>query len=302
MTREDKLCPRPREHALPGGDLAVSSHWVWGVRGATTVAAADKPLYRLLLDILADEHVPDLMSAHLASECDDLVDVRQTVVDIDRGVVGADGHGYGMSFCFRVRDAIDEYRDRDPLTLGAVGCSGSKYEDDQPIPAKARYKGAYWTNKRRYGETCADEWRIISAEHAVLDPATPIEHYEKTPSDLRGIPVDSDQRLPSGDDVTTLLDRWALDVHEGLSTWLSNVASGVDPRDVELEVLLGRDYRKPLEDRHVFDALLIPGELSVSFPFQDVAQAQGGMFEQIDWMGDEVDAATEAVTDGGESP
>jgi len=39
----------------------------------------------------------------------------------------------------------------------------------------------------------------------------------------------------------------------------------------------------------------------VSFPFQEVEQAQGGMFEQIGWMGDEVEAATKAVTDGGES-
>jgi len=297
--REGKLRPRPREHELPGGDLAVSSHWVWGVRGATTVSAEDKPLYCLLMDLLADEHVPDLMPARLATACEDLVEVREAVEDVDRGSADVGGVGWGMSYCYTVRDAIEEYRDREPLRLVAVGCSGSKYENPDLMPAKERYKGAYWTNKRRYYETVGDDGRIISAEHAVLDPETPIEHYEKTPDDLRGIPIDSDQRLPTGEAVTTLLDRWALDVYEGLTEWLSEAASGVDPRDAELEVLLGRDYREPLEDRGVFDRLRASGDVAVSFPFQDVEQAQGGMFEQIDWMGDEVEAATEAVTDGG---
>jgi len=298
--REDKLCPLPREHYLPGGDLAVSSHWVWGVRGATTVAAEDKPLYRLLMDILADKHVPDLMPARLATACEDLVEVRGAVENVNRGSADVGSVGWGMSYCYTVRDAIEEYRDREPLTLVAVGCSGSKYEPAL-MPAKERYKGAYWTNKRRYYGVVGDDGRIISAEHAVLNPETPIEHYEKTPDDLRGIPIDSEQRLPNGEAVATLLDRWALDVYEGLTEWLSEVAGSVDPRDVGLEVLLGRSYREPLENRGVFDRLRAPGDVSVSFPFQEVEQAQGGMFEQIDWMGDEVAAATEAVTDGGRS-
>lgn len=59
-------------------------------------------------------------------------------------------------------------------------------------------------------------------------------------------------------------------------------------------------YREPLEKRGVFDALRAPGELTVSFPFQEVEDAQGGMFEQIGWMSDEI-AAAEVATDGGES-
>jgi hypothetical protein len=288
--------PRPREHDLPSGDLAVSSHWVHGVRDATTVAAADKPLYRLLLDILADKHVPDTMPARLATACDDLVDVRDAVENINRGRADIGGVSWGMSYCYTVRDAIVKYRDRSPLRLAAVGCSGSKFEDGDPMAAKDRYKGAYWVNKRRYGETCADNWRVISAEHAVLHPETPIEYYERTPDDLRGIPIDSAQRLPNGDAVTTLLDRWALDVHEQLGAWLHETAGGVDPRDVDLEILLGTDYREPLEARGVFDALRVPGALSVSFPFQSVEQAQGGLFNQIDWLSD----AAEAVAGGGE--
>jgi len=297
---EDPHVPRPREHELPDGGLAVSSHWVHGTRDATTVASEDTELYRLLLDILYDQHVPDTMPARLATECEDLVEVRETVADVHRARNGIDGRDYGLSYLKAVTQAIDDYRDREPLRLVAVGCSGSKHEDAGAMPACERYKGSYWVGKRRYYETIGDDGRIISAEHAVLHPETPIEHYERTPGDLEGIPIDSDQRLPNGDDVTTLLDRWALDVHEQLSEWLQSAAGGVDPRDVELEVLLGRDYRDPLEDRGVFEALRIHGDLSVSFPFQTAEQAQGGMINQIDWMGDAVEAAMPIATDGGE--
>jgi hypothetical protein len=289
--------PTPREHELPNGDLAVSSHWVWGTRDATTVAEADRPLYRLLMDVLADAHIPDCMPARLATACDDLVDARETVMDIERGVVDVENVGYGMSYCHKVRDAIDAHRDRDPLRLAAVGCSGSKYEDAEPMAAKERYKGAYWSNKRGYGEL-RDDWRVISAEHDVLHPEAPIAYYERTPDEWRGVPVHSNARLPSGDPVDTRLDQWALDVYDGLSAWIDGVTDDVDPRNVELEALLGRPYRDPLAERGVFDALRAPGDLTVSFPFQEVEQAQGGMFEQIGWMSDEIAAATVA-TDGG---
>jgi len=291
-SRETPDGPCPREHELLGGDIAVSSHWVHGVKSATTVAAEDEPLYRLLMDILSDVHVPDLMPARLATGCDDLVEVREAVTDIHRGRADIGGVGWGMNFCYNVRNAIDEYRDRKPLTLVAIGCSGSKYEDEGKMPAKERYKGSYWVNKCRYCETCGDVGRIISAKHGVLGLDEPIKYYEQVPDDLRGVPVHSRARLPSGDDVTTLLDRWALDVYEGLSSWLSDMTEGIDPRDVELEILLGRPYREPLEKRGVFNALRVPGELTVSFPFQEVEQAQGGMIQQIDWMSDQVESAT----------
>lgn len=291
--------PDPREHELPNGDLAVSSHWVWGTRDATTVPEVDRPLYRLLMDVLADAHIPDCLPARLATACDDLVDARETVMNIDRGRVDVEDVGYGMSYYHKVRDAIDAYRDRDPLRLAAVGCSGSKYEDGEPMAAKERYKGAYWSNKRGYGET-RDDWRVISAEHDVLHPETPIAYYERMPDDWRGVPVHSEARLPSGDPVDTRLDQWALDVYEGLSAWIAEVTDDIDPRNVELEVLLGRAYRDPLAERGAFDALRAPGDLTVLFPFQEVEQAQGGMFEQIGWMSDEI-AAAAVATDGGSS-
>jgi hypothetical protein len=290
--------PTPREHELPNGDLAVSSHWVWGVRDATTVADADRPLYRLLMDVLADAHVPDCMPARLATACEELVDARDTVMNIERGVVDVGNVGYGMSYCHTVRDAIDAHRDRDALRLVAVGCSGSKHDVAGAVPAKDLYRRSYWTCKREYGETIGDEWQIISAEHAVLDPNERIEHYERTPDDLAGVPVDSSERLPTGEPVTTLLDQWAYRVYVGITEWISSV-SGVDPRDIELEILLGRSYRDPLEERGVFDRLRSRGDLSIWFPFQEVEQAAGGNGNQMGWMTDEVAAATTVATDGG---
>ncbi len=264
-----------REHELPSGDLVVSRHWVHGVKDAVTVPAADRPLYRLLQEVLAEAAIPDTMPARLARGCGDLVSVHKAVTDIERGSAGLGGVSYGLSYLHAVREAIEVYRDREPLTLVAVGCSGSKHPDDGPMPARERYKGSYWAGKRRYYETIGDAGQIISAEHGLLHPETPIEDYERTPDDLRGVPIDSDHRLPSGDGVSTLLDRWALDVFEGLVEWLDDAAGGIDPRDVELEILLGRDYRDPLEERGVFDALNTRGTLEISFPFQNGAGRSG---------------------------
>ncbi|MFB1066482.1 DUF6884 domain-containing protein [Natrinema sp. H-ect4] len=293
--------PRPREHELPNSNLAVSSHWVHGVRDATVVEADDRPLYRLLMDILEDVHVSDLMPARLATACEDLVDVKQSVENIDRGRADVGGVGWGMGYCYTVRDAIEDYRDRAPFQLVAVGCSGSKYDVDEPVPAEELYRGAYWSCKRDYGMEIGDDRRIISAQHALLRFDEEIEYYERTPDDLGGIPVDSDQRLPTGDIVDTLLDQWALQVYEKLTQWVHEATGGIDPRDAELEILLGRKYRDPLEDRGVFDRLRGPAAVEISFPFQEVEQAQGGNGNQMGWMTDEVEAATAIATDGGRS-
>jgi hypothetical protein len=307
---DDARTPDPRETPLGDGSLAVSSHWVHGTRNAVTVTSEDRPLYELLREVLADVWVPDLMPARLAiaDECDDLVDVRRAVEDIERGSADVGGVGWGMGYCKRVRDAIQEHRDRDPVRFVAVGCSGSKHEEPEFMPARERYSSGYWTVKRRYGEAFGEHddtdqvyWRIISAEYGLLHPDTPIEDYETTPEQLEGVPVDSDARLPNGDAVTTLLDQWAVTVYDGLQEWLHWLAGGVDPRDAELEVLLGRPYRDRLEARDVFDSLRAPGDLTVSFPFQEVEQAQGGNGNQMDWMTDEIDAAQAVATDGGES-
>jgi hypothetical protein len=272
--------------------------------GQTVVDAADRPLYDLLMEVLheVDAYCPDFMPAALADHCEDLVDVRETVTDIDRGCVILDGYaGYGMSFCHNVRDAIDEWRDRPPATLVVVGCSASKHDVDGAVPAKELYRGSYWSCKREYAETIGDHWRILSAKHGLVHPDTEIGQYNRSVDELAHVPVqaDLDYRLPFGQPVKTKLDQWAADVYDALSQWLRFEAfhGSVDPRDVELEVLLGRSYREPLEERGVFDRMRARGALDISFPFQDEQQAQGGNGNQMAWMTD----AVEAATAGGES-
>lgn len=298
---DDPHVPTPREHELPNGDLAVSSHWVHGVHGATTVPADSRQLYRVLMDILGDVHVPDLMPAHIATECRDLVAAQIETENIDRGRSDIRGVGYGMNYCRRARKAIESHLgDQDPVTLVAVGCSGSKHEDAELLPAKDRYSGGYWTNKSEYAEAVSDDWRIISAEHALLDPESKIAYYEKTPDDLEGRPVDAVGRLPSGDEVTTFLDLWALNVHESLAEWIEDAAGGADPQDVELQVLLGKKYQKRLEDRSVFDALRARRELTISFPFREEVDYSdgGGIGKQRSWLSERT-AEARTATDGG---
>lgn len=301
MTRDEPHKPRPREGVLPNGNLAVVGNRSLSNHG-NIIKREDRPLYELVKEILWDVHLPDRMPAAIAHHCYDLVDARETLRDVHRGHVNFPGFAsYGLGICKRAADAIEDHRDRDPIRLVAVGCSGSKHHVDEPVPAADLYKGSYWHGKQTYYETLGDDGRIISAKHGVLHPEERIEYYEQTPKDLCGVPIVSDSRLPTGDDVETKLDQWALDVYDGLSQWLRREACSIDPRDVELEILLGKKYREPLEQRGVFERLSIRGELAISFPFQEAEEAAGGMINQIGWMGDAVDAATEVATDGGDS-
>ncbi|MFC3957889.1 DUF6884 domain-containing protein [Halovivax cerinus] len=301
MTRPDPHLPRPREGELPNGDLAVVRDRQLS-NSAVTVPAEDRALYECLMAILWDSHVPDTMPANLAVACEDLIEVLDIVSRPDRGIAWINGSGYGLSYCHAVRRAIEERHEREPVTLVAVGCSGTKTTIDEPLPAADRYEGGYWTNKREYYETVGDDGRIISAEHGLLDPAEPIEYYETHIEDLDGIPVDHDGRLPSGDEVTTLVDLWALSVHDSLSKWIDDAAGGVDPRDVELQVLLGKPYHNRLRDRDVFAGLRARGDLTISFPFREEVDYSngGGIGNQRSWMVDEIEAATVLATDGGE--
>lgn len=297
--------PTPMVVDEHGNDLYLKES---GMRSRQTVVEAeDRPLYDLLMEVLheADAHCPDLMPAALAERCIHLLHVREVVTNIDRGSSIIGGVGYGMSYCYAVRDAIDEWRDREPITLVVAGCSASKHDVDEPVPACELYRGAYWTCKRDYGQTIGDEWRILSAKHGITDPNELIAHYDQSVEDIEGVPVhaDSDFRLPNGRRVQTFLDRWAVNVYEGIRRWLIFAGShgSIDPRDVELEVLLGRSYRDPLEERGVFNRLRGRGALEIAFPFQEVEQAAGGNGNQMGWMTDEVEDATAVATDGGES-
>jgi len=298
----------PREHELPNGDLTVSGmspFFSSTVSNSVVVPEAKRPFYELLFEILETVHVRDCFPANLAVATDDLPEAQRLCRDIDRGSVIINNRAYGMSYSLRAAEAIDEYRDRDPVRLVAVGCSGSKHDGDgRAIPAKYRYKGGYWTNKRDYAETIGDEWSVISAEFGLLRPDDRIPYYKRVPKHLRGIPVDADQRLPNGERVDTMLDHWALRVYEGLAQWLRAAVDAIDPRDIELEILLGRKYADPLKDRGVFERLAAPADLEVSFPFRSEVDYSngGGIGNQRSWMVGRVEAASHPLaTDGGDS-
>lgn len=246
-------------------------------------------LERTLRAILPTEDLPDSMPVDLAQECQHLPGVVVLLEDVDRGSVLANRTSYGLSYARRARVAIEEYREAQPTRrLVAVGCSASKREDG-PVPARDLYRGAYWTCKRRYAETAAD-WRIISAKYGLLHPDVEVAPYERTVEDLRAVPIQSDERLPTGDPVDTLLDQWAHDLHEHLREWVYAAAgTGPAPVDVHLSVILGRRYHDPLADRGVFaveDAA--PSSVVVDHPFQ--AEDFAGNGEQMAWLTDRAEA------------
>jgi hypothetical protein len=305
-TDRDPHIPTPIERERSDGSLRVVEDKPFRRREASqlVVSADDRALYSVLSDVLKDVHVPDLFPAALATAATDTADALDRVTSIYGGHIEPPlpGASYGMGFAHNAADALREHRDRKPLHLALMGCSGSKHETDEPIPARDLYARGYWTVKERYGGA-ADDWRVLSAEHAVLHPDEEIGYYERTPGDLRGVPVDSDACLPTGDRVSDRLDHWALSVYNGLTRWLG-MHSGIDPRDVDLDVCIGKKYRHPLEARGVFDRLRTSADLSVSFPFQEEPEAAGGMGTQMEWMNSEVTAADSgtdrSVEPGGE--
>jgi hypothetical protein len=189
----------------------------------------------------------------------------------------------------QVRQLLDE---RPVINLVAVGCSASKHSG--PRPARDLYRGSYWTCKRRCAQRTADDWRIISAEHGLLDPNRVTDDYERTPDDLRGVPVDHDGDLTTGEPVETMLDEWALRVHESLRDWIHTAAGSVIvPRDVQLAVLVGQRYETPLVERGVFDlGDVFASDVAVRFPWRDADLSGNG--EQMAWLNAEA-----GVTGGG---
>jgi hypothetical protein len=169
----------------------------------------------------------------------------------------------------------------DTIHLAVVGCSSSKFDVDGKVRAHNLYKGSYWSNKNGYGHYVADDSKILSAEHGLISPFKEIEHYDTSVDDLHE-PVD-----PTVFGGPTKIDQWASNVRDELNNWLAEQ----DPnKPVLLEVLIGKSYRTPLDDRGVFDDLDHPN-VTVKFPFQEYEQATGGLMNQIRWMSDMVNEA-----------
>lgn len=173
--------------------------------------------------------------------------------------------------------------DRDVHRLVLVGCSSSKA--DEPRPARDLYESNYWNAKRSYASAVGDAWRILSAEHVVLNPDRETAPYERHITDLKGVPAESDRVLPSGEPAETLLDEYACDVESQLSEWLRSETSNTGTRTIELEVLLGYDYEDPLRDRGVFESAASSTKppVRVRWPFREV-EGLTGIGRQMSWM------------------
>jgi hypothetical protein len=172
------------------------------------------------------------------------------------------------------------------LQLIAIGCSGAKHDTKDPVEAVKLYKGGYWGCKRNYGQANGDDFRIISAEHDLLHPLEEIEKYERVPEDLTDIAVHAggDKTLPNGDRIQTKLDLWAFRVSTRLKSWVQSHRDISSPPEVTVQVLLGKKYLNPLQERDVFSPVSNLHLVTLEFPFQEVKMAQGGRGQQMKWM------------------
>jgi hypothetical protein len=174
--------------------------------------------------------------------------------------------------------------------LVIVGCSSKKADD--PRPAKDLYESTYWDAKRAYGSAVGDDWRILSAQHVILDPECVIDPYERHIDDLRGVPVQSDRYLPSGERVTTRLDAWACGVTDQTTEFVETATTG---GDVRVDVLLGHSYEDPLRDRDVFEHVErhADADVEIRWPFREVDGLTGNGL-QISCMQEQAAAARDA--------
>ncbi|MHC3382210.1 DUF6884 domain-containing protein [Haloarcula sp. H-GB5] len=198
-----------------------------------------------------------------------------------------------------------------------IGCGDAK--TDQPVAARDLYTSSYFSVKRSYAEAAvqwartadrrANTWAVLSAEHGILMPRQTVAPYDTTIEDLRGEPIEGEAnyRLPSGEQVETRLDRWALRVHSSLGDWLRRpyAADQQESPCRELVVLAGSDYVDALRERDIFDGrptairtgretyTALPPKATVRFPFQE--RDFDGMFDQMDWLSDRAEELSSAA-------
>ena len=98
-----------------------------------------------------------------------------------------------------------------------------KQKRDSAAPARDLYLSQLFRGLRRYAETHADAWYILSAEHGVLRPDQVVEPYERTLNTMR-----KPERLA-----------WAERVQKQLLELL--------PSGAEVILLAGLRYREEIE-------------------------------------------------------
>jgi len=161
------------------------------------------------------------------------------------------------------RDCVDTPR------IALVGCGAAKQDLDagETVPAKELYTSNYFALKREYAETCCDEWRILSAEHGLLDPETKIEAYDAS------LNPQSDSYI--GDYEAGV---WAVETAQSISVWTSYKIPYT-----HYVVLAGEDY---VGHRHIEAEL--ERRQHVRFPFR--RNDLEGIGDQMNWLRDAIDS------------
>ena len=131
-------------------------------------------------------------------------------------------------------------------TLALVGCGSEKRE--QAVEAKSLYTSNYFAKKRQWAEGC-HAWRILSAEHGVVQPSAVLEPYDTAMGDLSDAEADD----------------WGTEV-------INQLRPQINTFD-EVVVLAGLDYFEPIRD----DLYQLPP--AVRWPFQGKR-----LFEQMEWL------------------
>lgn len=108
-----------------------------------------------------------------------------------------------------------------------IGCGKAKLATK--APARDLYTGSLFATRRRYAESRASLWFVVSAKHGLLSPDEVISPYDQVLSDL----LEVDRAAWAVGVVGQLLDE--LDDHVRL-------------RDVAVEIHSGTDYADPLHD------------------------------------------------------
>jgi len=131
-------------------------------------------------------------------------------------------------------------------TLALVGCGSEK--QNKSAEARLLYTSTYFMKKRTWAEGC-HAWRILSAEHGLVNPDTILEPYDTAMSDLS----------------EGAAQKWGKEVMEALRPELSDFE--------EVVVLAGSDYYAPIGDA------LENTEATIHWPFEGKR-----LFEQMEWM------------------
>lgn len=97
------------------------------------------------------------------------------------------------------------------LKVALVSCVKSKRKS--AAEAQDLYTSSLFKSMRRYAESAADDWYILSAEYGVLNPNSVVEPYERTLNSMRkhdrdgwaeGVQARLLDVLPAGADVIIL--------------------------------------------------------------------------------------------------